>query len=287
MPACFRRARPCLGTIVEIRVEGLRESDAQAALDAAFAEVACVHRCMSFHGADSDLSRIHRATVGSIVALDPRTWEVLHIAQNVELLSRGIFNIAIASRLVARDCLPRPASPFVPDPAACWRDVELLPDHSVRLRKPLWIDLGGIAKGYAVDRAIDVLRARGATQACVNAGGDLRVFGARAELVWLRTHQDSATFFAAVELVDAAVATSSAFDAGGAAGAHVHGVTLEPVRNAATASVVAERCVIADALTKVVLAGDAAAAAAALAAFGAEASVHDPVFGWTRLEQAA
>jgi thiamine biosynthesis lipoprotein len=286
MSARLRRARPWLGTIVEIQVEGLREKDALAALDAAFVEVARVHRCMSFHEGDSDLSRIHRAAVGSIVTVDPRTSEVLHIAQNVELLSRGIFNIAIAPRLVASGCLPRPASPFVPDLSACWRDVELLPDHGVRLRKPLWLDLGGIAKGYAVDRAIDVLRASGATQACVNAGGDLRVHGARAEPVWLRTSRDSATL-AAVELVNAAVATSSANDADSVAGPHVHGATREPVRSGATVSVVAACCVIADALTKVVLAGDAAVAAEALAAFGAEAGVHDPAVGWTRLGRAA
>jgi thiamine biosynthesis lipoprotein len=274
-----------LGTIVEMRVEGLCEADALAALDAAFAEVACVHRCMSFHEADSDLSRIHGSAVGTIVAVDPRTSEVLHIAQNVELLSRGVFNVAIGARLVARGCLPRPSSPFVPDAGACWRDVELLPDHAVRLRKPLWLDLGGIAKGYAVDRAIDILCAHGASQACVNAGGDLRVYGARAEPVWLRTNQDSAT--AAVELANAAVATSSSVDAGGVAGAHEHGVTREPVRNAATVSVVADRCVVADALTKVVLAGDADIAAQTLAAFGAEASVHDADFGWTRLGRAA
>ena len=156
----------------------------------------------------------------------------------------------------------------------------------MRLLKPLWLDLGGIAKGYAVDRAIDILQRSGATQACVNAGGDLRVFGARAEPVWLRLGQDSATLLAAVELANAAVATSSSVDAGGS-GPHVHGVTRAPARSGTTVSVIADSCVVADALTKVVLAGDAAVTADALAAFGAEGSVHDPALGWTRLARAA
>ena len=286
MSACIRRARPWLGTIVDIQIEGLGEAAALAALDAAFAEVARVHRCMSFHEADSDLSRIHRSAPGSVVSVDERTAEVLHIAQNVELLSHGVFNIAVAARLVANGCLPRPASPFVPDPSACWRDVELLSAHGVRLLKPLWLDLGGIAKGYAVDRAIDILQRSGATQACVNAGGDLRVFGARAEPVWLRLGQDSATLRAAVELENAAVATSSSADAG-SCGPHVHGVTRAPARSGTTVSVVAESCAVADALTKVVLAADAAVTAEVLVAFGAEASVHDPAIGWTRLARAA
>ncbi len=286
MPACLRRARPLLGTIVQIQVEGLGEADALAALDAAFAEIARVHRCMSFHEADSDLSRIHRAAPGTVVSVDQRTAEVLHIAQNVELLSHGVFNVAVAARLVANGCLPHPASPFVPDPSACWRDVELLPEHGVRLLKPLWLDLGGIAKGYAVDRAIAILQRSGATQGGVNAGGDLRVFGARAEQVWLRQGQDSATLLAAVELANAAVATSSSVDAG-SCGPHVHGVSRAPARSDTTVSVVAESCVVADALTKVVLAGDAAVTAEVLAAFGAEASVHEPAIGWTRLARAA
>ena len=286
MSACIRRARPWLGTIVDIQVEGLGKTDALAALDAAFAEVARVHRCMSFHETGSDLSRIHQAAPGTVITVDERTAEVLHIAQNVELLSRGVFNIAIAARLVASGCLPRPASPFVPDPSACWRDVELLPDHGVRLLKPLWMDLGGIAKGYAVDRAIEVLQRSGATQACVNAGGDLRVFGARPEPVWLRLRQDPVTPLAAIELANASVATSSSVDAG-ICGPHVHGVTRALARSGTTVSVVADSCVVADALTKVVLAGDATVTADALAAFGAEASVHDPALGWTRLARAA
>jgi thiamine biosynthesis lipoprotein len=222
-----------------------------------------------------------------VVAVDPRTSEVLHIAQNVELLSRGVFNIAIAPRLVASGCLPRPVSPFVPDLCACWRDVELLPDHGVRLRKPLWLDLGGIAKGYAVDRAIASLRASGASQVCVNAGGDLRVCGARAEPVWLRSGQGSVTCLPALKLANAAVATSSAAAAGAAVAPHVHGGTRETVCSGATVSVVADSCVIADALTKVVLAGDAAISAEVLAAFAAQARVHHADLGWTRLGRAA
>jgi thiamine biosynthesis lipoprotein len=276
-----RRARPWLGTLVQMRVEGLRDAEALAALDAAFAEVACVHRRMSFHEADSDLSRIHAAVPGTIVVVDARTVEVLHIAQNVELVSRGVFNIAVAARLVANGGLPRPQSPFAPHNSACWRDIELLPDRGVRLRKPLWLDLGGIAKGYAVDRAIDILRARGATQACVNAGGDLRVYGARAEPVYLRAGYGQHPI---VELANAAIATSAA--AIGRA-SHLHGVTGNRVGGGASVSVVADRCVIADALTKVVLAGDTAISADVLAAFAAEAGVHDPVHGFSRMGLAA
>lgn len=289
MSACTRRARPGLGTLVEIRAEGLHEAAMLRAVDAAFAEVAAVHRLMSFHEAGSDLARIHATPPGSAVEVDARTFEVLQIAHEVAVASQGMFDVSVAPRLVAWGRLPRPASPFTPDAHASWRDIELMEGKRVRLRRPLWLDLGGIAKGYAVDRAIDILRAGGARQACVNAGGDLRILGARAEPVCVRVigrhgiqHQQL------VELANAAIA-SSACDQGDESppGPHVHAMTRAAVGGVASVSVVAERCVIADALTKVVLGGDAAITRAALAAFAARACTHDPASGWNLMERAA
>ena len=68
---------------------------------------------------------------------------------------------------------------------------------------------------------------------------------------------------------------------------HLHGVTRAVVENAKTVSVIADRCIIADALTKVVLAGDAAIAHTTLAAFAARACVHDPASGWNIMDRAA
>jgi thiamine biosynthesis lipoprotein len=162
----------------------------------------------------------------------------------------------------------------------------LLDDNHIVLRRPLWLDLGGIAKGYAVDRAIDVLRAHGASQACVNAGGDLRMFGARAEPVFIRVGRGGARQVPAVELADAAIATSTS-DSDGDGGLHLHGVTRVPLRGGMSVSVIAARCVIADALTKIVLAGDAEVTRNVLDAFAAEAFVQDPAYGWQRLGRAA
>lgn len=283
----LRRARPGLGTLVEIRVEGLCEGAAVRALDAAFAEVQQVQRCMSFHAVDSDLSRLHAAAPGRAVRVDARTAAVLDAAQAVSRESEGVFDVSVAGELVRRGLLPAPRSPFLPDPAAHWRDIELLDARHVRLRRALWLDLGGIAKGYAVDRAIDILAAHGASHAVVNAGGDLRVHGARGEAVYLRV-AGGLTQTPQLELAAAALASSAGDGrAGPKPRPHLHGVTRQALRGAASASVVADRCIIADALTKVVLAAPAALARRVLGTFGAEACVHDPVQGWQRLGQAA
>ena len=68
-----RRARPWLGTLVDIRVDGMESTSALRAIDAAFAEVAMVHRLMSFHSDDSDLARLRHASVGAAVRVNART----------------------------------------------------------------------------------------------------------------------------------------------------------------------------------------------------------------------
>jgi FAD:protein FMN transferase len=285
--AAISRARPWLGTLVQMRVEGLPEVRAMRALEAAFAEVAQVHRSMSFHESGSDISRLHAAPAGSAVAVDANTWEVLRIAGEVADASRGIFDVAVASRLVESGGLPRPDCAFVPDPGADWRDIELLDHLQVRLRRPLWLDLGGIAKGYAVDRAIDVLQRAGASQAMVNAGGDLRCFGLRPEPVELRL-AGQLVCVPLLELSNAALASSAReLDAQNPAGVHVHGATRELLEDAGPVCVVADRCVIADALTKVVLAGDGAITRQVLAHFAAEAGVLDAGGAWHVLDRAA
>ena len=250
----IQRARPLLGTFVEMRVEGLRERDASIAIEVAFADVATIHRLMSFHERESDLSRLHAADVGTRVEIDPRTFEVIAFACVIAKVSEGAFDPTSAARTIARGRLPKPVSAFAPDLNASVDDIELLDGRFIRLHRPLWIDLGGIAKGYAVDRAVAILQSAGASQICVNAGGDLRVAGEREEIVHLRDANGNIGL-RAVEIRDAALASS---------------VIPDTTRRA---SVVAPQCIVADALTKVVLYADAKTTLKALTHFGAQACV--------------
>jgi len=248
-----------LGTYAEITVEGLEDERTTRAIDQAFAEIAAVHRLMSFHEAGSDLDRLHRARVGARVSVDARTHEVLTWSARMASASAGRFDPTVAAQQVARGLLPRPASAWSPHADADWRDIELFDSHHVRLARPLWIDLGGIAKGYAVDRAMEILVGAGARQVCVNAGGDLRVAGARAESIHVRTPAGICSLPSA-DLANGALATSASTATRGSARSTQRIV-----------SVVAPLCVVADALTKVVLAGDDAISRRALALFAAQA----------------
>ena len=277
--------RPWLGTMVELRVEGLDPTRAAHACAQAFAEIAAIHRLMSFHESGSDLGRLHRAEPGTRVRVDARTRDALGWALRIAAASDGRFDPTVAAQQVAWGLLPRPASSCLPDPLACWRDIDLVGARHVRFARPLWIDLGGIAKGFAVDRAVEILVDAGAAQVCVNAGGDLRVAGVRAEMINLRT-QDGIEALPGLELANAALATSAG-PAGSTSGLHAHGRTRRAIGSGHVASVVAARCVAADALTKVVMCGDDDIARRALKQFDAQACLHAAGKGWALLGAAA
>jgi len=279
-----RRARPLLGTFVEVTAGGASRDRLNAAIEKAFAAVAEVHRLMSFHESGSDVSRLNRSALFEPLGVDPQTFEVLEWSQRFAEASEGCFDITVAAQLVDWRLLPRPVSAYVPDLQGSWRDVELLPDSTVRFRRPIWIDLGGIAKGYAVDRAIDCLRDAGIPQGCVNAGGDLRVLGREAARVQLEPRHGDERCVPVLEVANRSVASSG----GGrrhrsAVGPHVHGIARRAVGGHAFVSVVADRCVVADALTKVVLT-QGPRSTAVLRRYGASAHVRTARHEWQTME---
>jgi thiamine biosynthesis lipoprotein len=281
------RARPLLGTYVSIRVSGLAKTAAHCAIDAAFAEVALIHDRMSFHDPASDVGRINCGAFERPIVVNSDTFEVLRCACEMAARSRGAFDPTVASQLVSWRLLPRPHSPQRPDPEGSWRDIEFCSDSTVRFRRPLWVDLGGIAKGYAVDRAIVRLRASGVGHACVNAGGDLRVLGSEPERIWLRLDGGDVRTLPVIEIENGSVASSSGrrsrrWDRGHFVGPHVDGRYRRAVGTGSFVSVVAESCMVADALTKTVLA-NRRIGVALLRHYSAVAYLHTARGGWRTL----
>jgi thiamine biosynthesis lipoprotein len=255
------RARPLLGTFVEIRSAGASRSAAEQAVEAAFAAIAKVQRLMSFHDAGSDVSRLNREAFNHGVVIDPWTYEVLETSLALHRQSMGAFDIAVAPALQELGMLP---------PNEGERDVgrieratsgaiELLPDHRVRFHHPATrIDLGGIAKGFAVDRAIDALREQRQSHGLVNAGGDLATFGSFPETVALRDPRNPCNPIGNIAIANEALASSgrlfNPFETADALGsAAIDPATQKPTTEIAGASVRASSCAIADALTKVVM----------------------------------
>ena len=166
-----RRARPLLGTLVQIAAEATMPAvELHAAVTAAFAEIAPVQSLMSWHDAGSELSRINRLAALGPQPLHPHTRSVLAAALEFARLSDGAFDPCVAGTLTQWGLLPAPADAPTLDDHASWRDIEL-DGECVRFHRRLWVDLGGIAKGYAVDLALHCLLGLGVPQGGVNAGG--------------------------------------------------------------------------------------------------------------------
>jgi thiamine biosynthesis lipoprotein len=248
-----RRCRPLLGTFVEIEGSGPSTVDLTQAIEVAFVAVAQVHRLMSFHDPDSDVSRLNRDAFNRSIRVHPWTWCVLKSAQEFSCNSDGIFDIATARHLVKWNFLPRFDSHVG---TGSWCDI-LFEKNRVRFRRPLTIDLGGIAKGFAVDRAVDALKSRGVAAGIVNAGGDLRTFGSRSQLVHIRDPAEPRRIAGAVALCERAMATSGIYFArkkhrGRCVSPLLDGRRGQAARELISVTVGATDCMTADALTKIV-----------------------------------
>ncbi|WP_277349425.1 FAD:protein FMN transferase [Sphingobium sp. TB-6] len=245
------RCQPWLGTFVEISVA---EAD-MGAVEAAFRAIAHIHACMSFHSADSDLARLRSARPGETVAVDEETAAVLRMAVALHEATDGLFDVAVGRALVRSRFLPREGIAHLSRYTGTTADIEIIDDRHVRCRKRLLIDLGGIAKGHAVDRAVAALQAAGVRAGLVNAGGDLRAFGEQDWQVQLRDADDVVRYGLTVR--NCAMASSAnLFDRHA-----IRGTLHSPHvgRNGAPAlidhrvTVLADKCAIADAMTKVAM----------------------------------
>ena len=241
------RAQAWLGTFVEIRIDCANQSRWQvmSALDAAFAEVETIHRLMSRQQHGKDMVALGVATVGETVAVDARTAEVLGLALELQQQSAGRFDIE--RRPAGRRACAREWS------GPAW---SIAGPNAVRVLRRAAIDLDGIAKGYAVDRAIAILESRSLV-ATVNAGGDLRTCGGSTAPLLVRGPCWASGLVNIGRLESGAFASSQAgvLQTGGPelAGTGIDdrrpGRRVLPVM---TVSVAAPTCATADALTKVV-----------------------------------
>jgi FAD:protein FMN transferase len=241
-----RRARPLLGTLVEV---GLWEGDPEI-FSQVFAKIEHVQQRMSAHRPDSDLAEIARTAHLEWVTVDAATAEVIQLSLRWAALSEGAFDPIRAGVKLTHGGRRPWFLDHLPDPAATWKDL-VLEGCQVRAVRPLAIDLGGVAKGYAVDLAAAVIEAHGGS-GTVNAGGDLRFIGSGERTVSLKNPDGVGARIELREIPFPALATTANYtycEEGGnldliGDGDPEVGVSI---------TVFAETCALADAMTKAVL----------------------------------
>lgn len=253
----FARARALLGTLVSMRLSGAPQSTLEAASSAAFARIARVQALMSAHDERSELTRLNRRAHLEPVTVARETHDVLCLAARLHAATHGLFDPTTGAVLARWGFIPGARRDA---PGAGFTDVLLDDEQRVRFARPLHLDLGGIAKGYAVDLAMETLRAHGVGQAVVNAGGDLRVLGEVAEPIHVRAPSDDGRFVCVTTLANAALATSACYWSTRRVGRARVAPQIDPrsgrsCPRAWSVSVQAPTAAVADALTKVVMIG--------------------------------
>ena len=246
------RCQVLLGTFVEISID---QDDSQA-LDNAFAVVKQIQDLMGFHYPVSELSQINRWAHQVPLKIHPWTAQVLKIAQEVHKQSNGLFNCGVGHRLVSAGLLPRHMN-LSNHQLGGIEDIHFLDSELITSPKPLCLDLGGIAKGFAVDKAVESLIAHGIKSGCVNAGGDLRVFGQSPRSIQIRNPVAPMELIDIGSLQNGAIATSGLyFTNRDQQQSHIINPFAQDESEAHinfsdSYSIMANECVYADALTKV------------------------------------
>jgi FAD:protein FMN transferase len=220
------RARGIMGTAVQITVWTAEEEKAVRAIEQAFAEFERLNALMTTWTQDSEVSRINAAAGnGEAIPVSAEVLECITRGQEASRASGGAFDLTIGgfSGVWKFDedndgAIPAPAQVAERRKLVNWRDLVVDPaTRTVRLkRKGMKITLGGIAKGYAVDRAAKILRAAGFADFIVQAGGDMWVSGRRGDRRWRVGIRDPrgprGKFFAAAEVENHTFSTSGDYE---------------------------------------------------------------------------
>jgi thiamine biosynthesis lipoprotein len=218
----FKFHQVAMGTVVEITLIGDDEEAARKAALQAFQEIRRIEYLMSPSIESSDVTRINRSAGNDEVKVSPETIEVIKGAQEVSKLSGGGFDITVGPLVeLWRKARERGIPPEMEEVKETlnlvnFRNLKTHYGGKVLLKKKgMAIDLGGIAKGYAVDRAFDLLKGLGYRSFLVNAGGDLRVEGSKLGEPWsigIQHPRDPGKIMARISLSDTAAATSGDYE---------------------------------------------------------------------------
>src|ERR1022692_799576 len=211
-----------MGTRITVEVWADEGVNADPAIDAVLDEMRHIDESMSTYKPTSEVSQVNAKAADGPMHISKELFDLLVTAKEYSMLTEGAFDITYASVGYMYDFRKRirPSEAQIDKalPAVNYEHVLLDPKaQTVQFsQKGVRIDLGGIAKGYSVDRGIDVLKSFGFTRAYVSAGGDSRIIGDRFGKPWVvgirdpRKGPDSVLL--RVPLVNAAISTSGDYE---------------------------------------------------------------------------
>lgn len=263
------RTHTTMGTELRVTAWTGDEPGATAAFDAVFAEFDRLDALMTVWRAGSDIERLNAAAGDHAVPVSADVRDVLRVAREVSEWTGGTFDVTFAALSGLWKFDYQDKDNTVPDrrevakrlPLVDYRGltVDEIAGTAFLARPGMRVNLGGIGKGYAVDRAADIVRRRGLRDFMIQAGGDLYVAGQRGDRPWrvgIRDPRGPADrSFASLDLTDGTFSTSGDYERfflkDGRRYHHILDLSSgEPARGCRSVTLVTGRAVIADALAK-------------------------------------
>jgi FAD:protein FMN transferase len=263
-PVVVKRAQMHMGTLVTITAVAESESIAQAAANSGFAEIRRLEELLSTWIPSSELSRVNAAAGSATVPVSPESLAVVQYSLQVAEMTNGGFNIAIGPAVEAwsvteRQHIPTEAELQQLIPLVDLRGVHV--DMSARTisldRVGMRIDVGGIGKGYAADRAVETMQKAGALAGVVALSGDIKTFGRLPDEqgfpIGIQHPRKEGAVLAWIDLQDEAISTAGDYERFfEREGLRYHHIldpkTLQPARGCQSVTVIAREGVWADGL---------------------------------------
>jgi thiamine biosynthesis lipoprotein len=261
------RSRASMGSEVHLTAWTADEPGALSAFESVFSEFDRLDALMSVWKEGSDIERLNRAAGEKPVPVSPEVREVLGMARQVSEWTDGKFDVTFGalSGLWKFDHdldgnIPAHADVCARLPLIDYRKLEVNDQAGTAFltMKGMRAHLGGIGKGYAVDRGASILRGRGITDFMIQSGGDLYVAGRRGDRPWRAGIQDprgpAGSIFAAMDLTDSAFSTSGDYERffikDGTRYHHIIDPGLgQPAHGSRSVTIVTPRAVVADGLS--------------------------------------
>jgi thiamine biosynthesis lipoprotein len=211
------------GTQVDLTVRGPSRAQAERGLEACFQEMKRIQTLMNVHAEDSEISRLNRDANEEWVKADPELYSLIQRALEISKASQGAFDCTVGPLVkIWRDARAKGLPPSIDEikpqlNRVGYTYVALDPQgEKIRfLKKGMSLDLGGIAKGYALDAGKKALLREGIRQALLNAGGDVLALGGKGRLPWkvgIQDPRDRDSIMGILEVRDEAVVTSGDYE---------------------------------------------------------------------------
>ncbi|MFH1429044.1 MAG: FAD:protein FMN transferase [Candidatus Margulisiibacteriota bacterium] len=221
VPGQYQKSMLVMGTAAEIIVKDKNTDNAQLAVNQAFDEIKRLEKVFSFHNPDSELNKINNNAFPAPYRVSDEMYQVLEQSMSASDKTSGLFDITSGSlsRLYG---FTMAYNKRVPNDNELVKTMKLVDYRLIRLdpanrtvrfvKKGILLDMGGVVKGYAVDRAVSVLRENGIKAALVNIGGNMYGFGHKPWKIGVRHPRDKDKIIEIITLKDEGVATSGDYE---------------------------------------------------------------------------